>query len=674
MPRAHRSDILRAMRSRSTTFAAMALVLAGAIAWWWQAHHGPTPTMAPADAGAPPATSPVAPATANAPAAANDRTAALPADHAAAPAAPSDTTSPATQPPRPTLRLVVRLHGLHPGAPWTAPLHLDVDGRDEAAKAWLDHDASEQPDDRGVATFVLPEWYSTATRMDGRLRAEDPHYASVEQRWEGTLDLTRELVVDVQVMAVLTGRVVDDTRAPIRTVRLTTFARRDGQPVAPELTRAHTGQDGSYRLLVPPNVPLVVVATAMAGDRRRDGGRGAFGQPDNLRPELLPNHVLADGSIGVARELPDIVLARAALLRGTVHWFDGAPIAVAHVQATPHGGAVLRLGPNALVARTTDGHLVPGGSTVTDANGGFVLPAANGVAVDIAVTRLPEVHLLGDFVRTVTPPQAIDVRLPRPIRLRTRHAGDAVASAIVEITTFGSLATNATGTLDVVSEQPLRVRATRERLRSAWVDVPADAGGTTIDLVLTDERVPVTIEFDGELRVRNTTIDWRRDDGERGSQHLARDDNSGPFRVFLEPARYRLDVGPGGGERNGVFLLPITRDVDLGTGPVALRLPATFGGMFTVTATDSSGVHVAGTCRVHDSSGADCSAPFRVRDDGHERRGKVGELLPGGTNDCTRVLAPGDYELDFEFVHHGTQRQRLTIRPREVSDVRLRLP
>jgi hypothetical protein len=254
------------------------------------------------------------------------------------------------------------------------------------------------------------------------------------------------------------------------------------------------------------------------------------------------------------------------------------------------------------------------------------------------------------------------------------HRGAPVPHAILEIDERRSLATNEAGVVDVVSTTALRVRGAHERLRSAWLDVPADAAGTTIDLLLTDERIAVAIEFDGDFRVRNTEVRWRNDRSEHGRQHLARDDRSGPFQVFLEPGRYVLTAGPGGGERNGVFLLPVECEIEVATTPVDLRLPATFGGTFTLTATDSSGLHLGGTCRVYDVEGKDRSDAFAVREDGEERQGMAGELLPGGTNHFTGILPPGTYDLDVEFPHHGAVPQRVTIRPREVAEVRLRLP
>ena len=137
-------------------------------------------------------------------------------------------------------------------------------------------------------------------------------------------------------------------------------------------------------------------------------------------------------------------------------------------------------------------------------------------------------------------------------------------------------------------------------------------------------------------------------------------------------SEYRTSsAGPGGGERNGMYLLPIERDIDVGAAKVELRLPAAFGGTFTFSATDSSGLHVAGTCRVLAADGSERNERFLVRG---VRQGEPGELLGGGVNEFTSILAPGDYELQLDFPEHGARRTRMTIKPREVTEVRVRLP
>ncbi len=589
---------------------------------------------------------------------------------------PGEVGSTSAPPPAATfqlgLQLRVRLRGLHPAAAWGAQLHLRIDGLDTSSRQWFDHSTSVAPDERGEAVFALPDWYGTVISHDHWITGHAESYRELRERWQGASDLGQERIVDVQVVAMLYGSVFDSARRPVDSARVTAFALRDGVPTEPELARSPTAENGRWVLRVPPDVPVFVLATPM----QPSVGRYLEHRGDNgaLRTDLLPASITARGVVGAGTAVPDLVLAPAIALQGHVRWLDGEGIQHALVRTLADEGVPLRLSDLAAVQRDPSGLLLPRGGTSTDRSGAFTLAAVPGRPQGVQVERLHEMHLLTPVQATAVPPQPIDLRLPRPIRLRALHRGAAQSHAIVELDGRGSLATNEAGVVDVVTTTALRVRGARERLRSAWLDVPADAAGTTIDLQLTDERVAVAIDFDGDVRVRNTEIHWRNDRGEQGRQHLARDDRSGPFQLFLEPGRYVLTAGPGGGERNGVFLLPVEREIEVATTPVELRLPATFGGTFTLMATDSSGLHLGGTCRVYDVDGTDRSGAFEVHADGEKRQGKPGELLPGGTNHFTGMLPPGTYDLAVEFLHHGAVPQRVTIRPREVAEVRIRLP
>ena len=81
-------------------------------------------------------------------------------------------------------------------------------------------------------------------------------------------------------------------------------------------------------------------------------------------------------------------------------------------------------------------------------------------------------------------------------------------------------------------------------------------------------------------------------------------------------------------------------------------------------------VESGGRCVLLAPSGEE--VPVRFRRNGGE--GTDGELLPDGTNACTRVLAPGEYELQCDFGEHGAVRERFRVTPREVTEVRVRLP
>lgn len=644
---------------RSSLVAAAAALLAALLVWQLLTEPAAAPPAAP---------------TAGPPAAI-----ASPAE-ASPPRAPLPATlrAEATPPPAATTgrQLRVQLHGLHPTALWTVPLQLDLDGRGEDGGR-LEHRAAAHPDGQGLAAFALPDWIATATEQQGRLSAVDPHYRELAQHWRGRPETTQALLVDVQVVATLRGRVVDGRGQPVEAARVTAYAHRDGQPAGGALGRTSSGPDGTFRLTAPPDTTLFVLVAPMRASRASrvtiaDEGRTA--DTGDLRDDLLPTGLVTTTTFGQPRQLGDLVVAEAAQLSGTVQWQDGGVIPFARVQVLPRAGPRFTLDERAVVQRLADGRLAPLAAVDADDDGRFTLPALAGAAVEVAVTQLPTARLLGSFTLPAVAPQQLSFVLPRALRLRATDGGRAVPHARLQIADWEIVGSDASGVFELVTTRALQVRASHRQLRSPWLDVPASAAGTTVDLAMAAARTEVSIEFVGDLRVRNTVITWRRDDGQNGREHLLRDDRGGPFQLFLDPGHYTLTAGPGGGERNGVFLLPQSRDVEVGLDPIALRLPASFGGSFTVMATDGAGTWVGGDSRLFDPHGADLSAPFRVRDGADGREGRPGELLADGVNVFTGILPPGEYELVGDFGAHGAQRQRFTIKPREVTEVRLRLP
>ena len=62
-----------------------------------------------------------------------------------------------------------------------------------------------------------------------------------------------------------------------------------------------------------------------------------------------------------------------------------------------------------------------------------------------------------------------------------------------------------------------------------------------------------------------------------------------------------------------------------------------------------------------------------MRTENGTEKGAWGELLPGGPNDSTAILPAGDYLLTFDFRDYGVREHRVSIRPREFAEVRVRL-
>lgn len=115
-------------------------------------------------------------------------------------------------------------------------------------------------------------------------------------------------------------------------------------------------------------------------------------------------------------------------------------------------------------------------------------------------------------------------------------------------------------------------------------------------------------------------------------------------------------------------------EVVLDEAPVELAMTVAYGGLFTVTATDSAGNHVAGRASLVAADGEERAVTFRIGYGEELRRGNEGQLLPSPKNRSERALPAGDYELRCEFDGHQPVQQRVRLEARKVSDVYLRLP
>lgn len=566
--------------------------------------------------------------------------------------------------------LTIRLCGLQAEAPWTTAVH--VAARDD------DHDTCEHeavPDADGRCRFALPRWANRSPTFAVTVTGDDPAYAMLEQWLPGPLDLEHELQVDVQVVAQFAGRVLDPDAKPVEWARVTAFAIRDGGPVDEKVGETNTDANGAFRLRAPPATPLLLVAAPM----QRGWGRelqveGRLHDAGELRDDLLAAAQTVQGRIGQVTTVADFVLQAATRVTGSVRWHDGTPVLLATVRTRPQPAPTFHFEPQSFVQDLGQGRLAPGAAADTDDQGAFVLPGLTGVAVDLQVTGLQEAALVGQGPSLrVVPPQPAEFVLPQPVHLRVTRDRIPVPQARIALAGIGTTNTDASGALDVVCLQPVRVRANHERWRSRWLDLLPAAAGTTVVLALDDLLAEVALEFEGPLRVRNVTVDWRSDDGREGHQHLLRDDRRGPFQVFLQPGRYHLRVGAGAGERNGVFLLPSEHDLTVTTERVTqLLLPAAFGGTFTLTATDANGVPLLGHCRVFDAEGVDRSERFTTGFAAASAELGVGELLPG-RNMFDGILPAGRYELRLDLGANGTRELGVTIRTREVTAARVRL-
>lgn len=671
------------MRRRPGSFVLAFLLASLAIAAACEAPPLPADAAPPPDAPAIAAPAPAEPApTAPAPTAepTTPTTASSASSAATEPQPPPvvATDSPIAQDPTPAPRFVVRLRGLRADLPWTDSIALYLKARTGDRL----FQTSRVVD--GVATFKLPDWAATDTTT-GRIVSDDGNHLPLRFSWDPPFDLTRELVLDVAAAAVLSGRVVDGNGAGVGAARVTVFERSAATPDQ-ELAHTNTTRDGHWRMQVPREGALLVVAAAMVPAPQQRPVRAGEEVPDDgaLRHDLLPATVNAEAVVGRATAISDLALPAADPFAGTVRWHDGRPVARAIVQAAPRGGRELELAqatagmrppPRLFLVRQPDGSVLPAARAVTDDAGRFTLPAGAGANLDVRLMQLDEfgdqILLAPGAVATITDGTIV---LPRPVLVRALRDGEVDTDVAFVVEGHRDAWPGTDGTTQVVPNGPGRVRAMGGTHRSAFRALGLADAGSTVDLELLPLRTALVLTLPTEVAIRALVLEWERDDGLSGRERVLPDEGATTVQMPLPPGHYRLVVTAAGISDATRFLLPSEHRVELDEEPVTVALPAVFGGSFRVVASDRSGAFVGGRLLLLDAQGVDRTPGFLPENSPEERARTVGELVAGGPNRADRVLPPGDYELLGEFDGHGPVRQRVQIRPREVGEVYLRLP
>jgi len=524
----------------------------------------------------------------------------------------------------PTLR--VRLLGLDDEAPWTTAVSLDIYGEDETGRE-VDDSVEARPDAQGRMSFAVPDWAVTGMTK-GRLSASDPRYLRLRQSWNGGQDVDEEMLVRVYAQATLSGRVVDEQDKPVR-AQVTADVPRDAVRSDANNRTTYTRADGTWSLTVPASARLKVAASATRGS-------------DAL--SLLEADVVVQARAGATTAVPDLVLARASLVTGTVRWIDGEPAPGVYVWL-----------------RRVDGEPTSCAEW-TDGQGRFELPAAAGRAVDVIMgTFVPDIES-----RRTVPGQSVEFRLPRPVVVRARRGGKDADDAQIEFGADTMLEHDSHGSRSrcVVSPtREIRARATAGRWRSAWRTIgPADAG-KTIDLELVAALTEVAIHLDSEVAVLAAQSRWRRPDGREDRDYLSRRASDQPFCTFIEPGCYHVTVeatswDDNARKRGDAFLLPLEYDVDVAGGQTEVRLTPAFGGRLELAATDADGAPIAARCFI---AGNRACAVQAV------------ELKAAGATTWSGALPSGTYNLHFELTGHGKRQRTVTIEPRKLARVCVRL-
>ncbi|MGK0203309.1 MAG: hypothetical protein ACI9S9_002387, partial [Planctomycetota bacterium] len=257
-----------------------------------------------------------------------------------------------------------------------------------------------------------------------------------------------------------------------------------------------------------------------------------------------------------------------------------------------------------------------------------------------------------------------------PITLRAIHLGQLVPYARMLMHGLPPQRSAADGTLRALIATNAIARAERGALRSPWLSISSSQLRQTVDFDMVNELAALHVEFKGEFPVRNAAFHWKCDDGRELTERLHRGDNSGPFEIWLEPGNYELLVGPTAGERNGTFLLPITRKFNIrstsaSSPALQLDLQAKFGGSFRLQVLNENSQYLAGKIVVRSARGKE----HLVQMTGDGEPGSFRAEL----TTCEDNLPPGPYELIIDLGAKGVHKRYVTIKQREQSPVALRL-
>ena len=348
-----------------------------------------------------------------------------------------------------------------------------------------------------------------------------------------------------------------------------------------------------------------------------------------------------------------------------MRWPDGTPAVGAHVQFDLSGGTKLSLSQRAEVRWLKGREVYAAGIAEVSAAGQFAIPAADATEVTLRVTTVDRGHLIGEApTHQVSAPATPQITLPFPVTVRAIQDGQLVPHARILIHGYPPHRAGRDGTSRLLLMTDASLRAEQGPARSPWQSLASNQLEQTIDMVMTNQLVELSVDFDGEIPLRNARFHWQCVDGRQATRDLTRDQDSGPFRLLLDPAKYLLRVSASEAEGNGKFLLPIKRAVNTRQ-TSELELTARFGGTFVLQVIDDRGRYVAGNCAVRGVDGKDLMLDLNVA-------GQPGAFA-AETARCREILPPGPYALVIDLNGPTKHKRYMQIKPFETAAVVLRL-
>lgn len=477
-------------------------------------------------------------------------------------------------------------------------------------------------------------------------------------------------------LAEVHGRVLLHPTGPLATIQVCAFSMEGDAKERRAVASKQTFGRGDYRLLVPPDTDLLVLALPVEPSPHTHVLAGPEDDDhilDVVRLDYGPGRSQARGALGEPSKAPDLTLRRPQLVKGTVRTPDGRPHTSCAVQLHAAHATKLLFGQGCVAYLLNDGRVINGMKCWTNSAGEFLLPLPEGEldGIQVVVQTTFGQRVVQPVVADLSsPPAPIALEVPLPTILRATVGGAAVRMNGIQFDGQPPEPVHGPTEYSLLPTTRTRVRVLFESFASRWFDLSPEHGGKTIDLE-TDARECGTLllRFAPPTHLRGARVQWRTADGSHGEVHsVARTDGTVP--IWLPPGRYHLTVHS---DPAGPYV-PSEHDVDITATPSEWTAPIELGGRFFVCAIDGRGTCRAGKITVKDALGNDVTCAFSREQTREKQIGGVGELLSGGPNHLVNALRPGDYELLLEFDGTAPIHERVRIAAGETTRVDVRLP
>ena len=203
----------------------------------------------------------------------------------------SDVTHIPLRPPAPAVtspaqaELRLHLQGIHPDAPWTQPVQVELKDRRGEFYTYT-REVAVVAD--GKCVLALPAWYQQDLSVEIHISGSNPGYRRLDHHKIGKLMADKVMAVPVRSAAELNGRVTDKHGDPVAHARIAAYSMRMGRPIDGVISQTGSDKDGVYRLLAPPDVRLLIVVAAMRPNALEWLDDDGVGDVGSWAPDLLP--------------------------------------------------------------------------------------------------------------------------------------------------------------------------------------------------------------------------------------------------------------------------------------------------------------------------------------------------------------------------------------------------